>query len=171
MKLSSVHCSNPTFHNDGIQQRQHRLYQKKLRFPHSISNYEVSQDCSLYQASVRYPSTPFLGYSRQRYNSNNNLDYKNYDYSVAPIDINDEDYDSDSVSRSSSFRSCLDSINEYSENNIKDLTASSSSSSSSISFITNSFEEIPYNSEFKLEFPHQVTKQTRLSLRYLCIIQ
>ncbi|CAF0731111.1 unnamed protein product [Rotaria sp. Silwood1] len=163
-KLTNMHCSDSSFHNDKIQQKSHRIYQKKNVFPHSISNYEVSDNRLSSQSTNRYPSTPLLPHSRQ---NTNKFDYHSYEFDMLPMTIFDDTYDdSDSISRPSSFRSCLDSINDYSENNITDLSSSSSSSSSE-----SDFQEVSFNSNLKPEIFNEQKKHTRLSIRHICSIQ
>ncbi|CAF1417971.1 unnamed protein product [Rotaria sordida] len=165
MKLTNIHHSNSSCHNNEIQLESHKLYQKTNIFPHSFSNYEISQDQLLPQSKNYYPSTPLLAYSRQK--SNNKFDYHSYGFHMSPMAFFDDDNDSDSISRYSSFRSCLNSINDYSENHITDLSSSTLSSSSSGSY----FQEILSNYQMKQDIFNETKKHTRLSIRHLCNIQ
>ncbi|CAF2748645.1 unnamed protein product [Rotaria sp. Silwood2] len=162
-KLTNMHRSNSSFHDDKIQQKSYRLNQKKNIFPHSFSNYEVSQNILSPQSANRYPSTPLLAYSRQK--TNNKFDYHSYEFDISSMATFDDDGDSDSISIHSSFRSCLNSINDYSENNITDISSSSSSSSSE-----SYFQDVSFNYDLKPEIFNETRKHTRLSIRHLCNI-
>jgi hypothetical protein len=122
-------------------------------FPHSISNYEVSQNQFLSQSTTRYPSTPLLAYSRHK-----NIDQ----FDMSPLaTFDDDDDDSDSISSNSSFRSCIDSVNEFSAINTSDLSSLSE----------NSFQEISSSYNLKTEIFNEKIKHSRVSIRHLCILQ
>ncbi|CAM2697178.1 unnamed protein product [Rotaria socialis] len=167
-KLTDIHRSNPSFYNDYTQQQQHRFQKKKINFPHSPSNYKLQQDRFSYPWRTRYPSTPLLPSASRNKFCNNKFDYHSYNLDITPIVTYDNDDDTDTISRHSSFRSCLDSINDFSENNIIDI---SSSSSSLISSLESCFHEVAPIYDLKPELDNETAKRTKLSIRHLCIIQ
>jgi hypothetical protein len=157
-RLINKHRSNLSFRSDQIQQSSSRLYQKKNSFPHSISNYEVSFNRFSSQPATRYPSTPLLACSRHK-----NIDkfdyYPSQFHHMSPIATFDDD--SDSISSNSSFRSCIDSINELSDMNTTE----------SSSLLEKSFQEMSSSYDLPAEISDETIKHSRSSLRHLCIVQ
>jgi hypothetical protein len=142
-----------------MQQKPHRLYQKKKPFPHSISNYEVSPNRFSFQPTTRYPSTPLLSHSRPK--NIDKFDCHPFQFNASSIATFDDD---DSISSTSSFRSCLNSINDFSENNMSESSSSSLLSDSC-------FQEISPNYDLHTGIGNETIKPTRLSSRHLCILQ
>ncbi|CAF2255419.1 unnamed protein product [Rotaria magnacalcarata] len=169
-KLTDIHRSKASFYNDFIQQKQHRFQKKKINFPHSPSNYELQQDRLSYPWRTRYPSTPLLASASRNKFCNNKFDYHSYDLDITPMVTYDDDDDTDTVSTHSSFRSCLDSINGFSENNITDIS-SSLSSSSLISSLKSCLHEVAPICDLTPELTNETAKRKKLSIRHLCIIQ
>ena len=158
-KATNIHYLNRYFSNEKIQQESQRLYQKKNIFPRSISNYELSHDQILSQSAAHCRSILFTN-SRNK----NDKKFDNYSY-IPPIATFDEidDDDNDSISRDSSFRSCLNSINDFLDNNTND---------SSLSLPWRSyFHQISSIYHLDAEIFDEKSHHARLSLRHLCNLQ
>jgi hypothetical protein len=158
-KLVNKHRSNLSFCSDQIQQNSSKLYQKKNSFPHSISNYEVSSNQFFSQSTARYPSTPLLACSRHM--NIDKFDYHPSQIHMSPIATFDDDDESDSISSNSSFRSCIDSINEFSDMNTTE----------SSSLLEKSFQELSSSYDLYPEISDETIKRSRSSVRHFCTVQ
>jgi len=150
-----MYRSNLSFRSDKIQQNPHRLYQKKNAFPHSVSNYDVTPNLLSHQPTTRYPSTPLLADSRNK--NIDKFDYHPLQLNTSPIATFDEDEtdDSDSILSNSSFRSCLNSLNELSSSSLSESC----------------FQELSSSYDLPGEIFHETIKHTRFSLRHFCTLQ
>jgi hypothetical protein len=127
-------------------------------FPHSISNYEVSPNRFSSQPTTRYPSTPLLAYSRHK--NIDKFDYHSCQLYASHLATFDDDDDSDSISSNSSFRSCINSVNEFSEINTSELSSLSESSF-----------QMSSSYHLNIETFNETIKRSRLSIRHLCTLQ
>ena len=161
-KSTDIHRSNLSFHSDKLRPNSFRLFQKKTSLSHSISNYAVSAQKFPTQLTTRYPSTPLLASSRQK-----NIDrFVSHPSQIHPsplatFDDDDDDSDSDSLTSYRSFRSCIDSINDYSDINTTEI------SSLTESYYPETFSDFDIN----IEGTHETMKHLRSSARHLCILQ
>ena len=159
-KSTNIYHSNLSFSRDPIQLPSHRFYQKKKSLTHSISNYDVLSHRLSYQRKPRYPSTPVLAQSRHK--NLDQCDYHSFPLNQSPIASFDDDDESDSILSNSSFRSCVNSINQ--------LSADDNTDSSSV-LSDSSCEDLAPSFDVPQEISHATTKPSRLSLRHLCTLQ
>ena len=156
---SKKSTNNQSLRNDSIQQNSTPISPTKNSIPHSLSNYEVSSNRFSAQSAVRYPSTPHLPFSRQKYLDR--FDSHPCQLHLSPLATFDDDDDSDSVSSNRSFRSCIDSINEFSNMDTTEMS----------SLFEGSFQEISSSYNLHAERLDSTIKPSRLSARHLCILQ
>lgn len=156
MRLTNLYRSNLSIRNDKIQENVPRLYHKKSLLSHSISNYDVSPHQFSSRPATRYPSTPLLAHSR--HTTNDKLAYHPSRLHISPLATFDDDDDSDSISSNSSFRSCINSINEFSETNSSELSE-------------NSFQEMSSTYDINAEIYNETIKHSRVSIRHVCNLQ
>lgn len=146
--------------NDSIQQNSTQFSPTKTSIPHSLSNYEVSSNRFSVQSAVRSPSTPHLAFPRQKYLDR--FDSHPCQLHLSPLaTFDDDDGDSDTISSNRSFRSCLDSINEFSNMDTTEMS----------SLFEGSFQEISSSYNLHPERLDCTIKPSRLSARNLCILQ
>ncbi|CAF0927162.1 unnamed protein product [Adineta steineri] len=150
---SNMYHSNLSFSNEKTQQR---LNKKISPFPHSISNYDVSPNLFSSQSKIHYPSTPVLTHSH-----NKNFEKFNYQRNLSSIPVMDDADDCDSTLSDSSFRSCINSMDE----SFEDPNTDSSSVSDSY------FQEFSSIYDLPRGLTNETIKHSRLSFRHICTLQ
>lgn len=126
----------------------------KNSIPHSLSNYDVS---SHLHSAIHYPSTPHLICSRRKL-----FDSHPCQLHLSPLaTFDDDDDETDSISSDSSFRSCMDSINEFSNMDTTEMS----------SVLEGSFQEMSASYDLHANMFESTMKHSQPSTRHLCILQ
>lgn len=156
---SKTSTNNQSVRHDCLPLHSNQFSPSKKSIPHSLSNYEVCSNRFSVQSAIHYPSTPHLASSRRKYLDR--FDSHPCQLHLSPLATFDDDDDSDSISSNSSFRSCIDSINELSNIDTTEMS----------SLFEGSFQEISSSYNLRQELLDSTIKPSRSSVRHFCIVQ